>query len=133
MSSGHYEEILPCNGKLKIKKNSWEISYYFSGPDMRYNGTFVSIPGNLIEAYISALNENWADYEQLKLAIPNGGEFKKIGKLGMNIRIGSFAQGVCLESYHMPINSKRQLDETIEAYRYAANRAPQIQNFLANL
>jgi hypothetical protein len=41
-SIGTYEELLPCGGKLKVTKSSWEIEYYFSVPDFRYNGTFFS-------------------------------------------------------------------------------------------
>ena len=133
MSTGTYEESLPCGGKLKVTKASWEISYYFPGPDMRYNGMFVSVPGASIERYISAFNENWEEYEKLKSAIPSGGDFSKPGKMGMTIRIGAFAQGVCIQSYHMPISSKQQLEKVIGGYRYAAQRAPQIQQFLSSL
>ncbi|MDN6321634.1 MAG: hypothetical protein ACTHZY_07520 [Halomonas sp.] len=133
MSTGTYEEPLPCGGKLKVTKTSWEISYYFSGPDMRYNGTFVSVPGGSIEKYISAFSENWKEYEQLKSSIPSDGEFSKLGKMGMDIRIGNFAQGVCIKSYHMPIDTRQQLEKVISGYRYAAQRAPKIQEFLANL
>lgn len=133
MSKGTYEEPLPCGGKLKVTKTSWEIFYYFSGPDMRYNGTFVSVPGRSIEQYISAFNENWVEYEQLKMALPKGGEFSKLGRMGMTIRIGNFAQGVCIQSYHMPISTVQQLEKVIGSYRYAAQRAPQIQSFLASL
>ncbi|MGP9659862.1 hypothetical protein ACT3S5_17700, partial [Halomonas sp. AOP31-B1-25] len=106
---------------------------YFSGPDMRYNGTFVSVPGGSIEKYISAFSENWKEYEQLKSSIPSDGEFSKLGKMGMDIRIGNFAQGVCIKSYHMPIDTRQQLEKVISGYRYAAQRAPKIQEFLANL
>jgi hypothetical protein len=133
MSTGKYEEPLPCGGKLKVTKLSWEISYYFPGPDMRYNGTLVSVTGSSIEAYISAFNENWTEYEQLKSVIPSGGDFSKPGKMGMTIRIGNFAPGVCIHSYHMPISSKQQLVKVIDGYRYASQRAPQIQKFLASL
>ena len=51
---GTYEESLPCGGKLKITSDSWEIAYYFPGPDQRHNGTFVSIPGKSIQQYIDA-------------------------------------------------------------------------------
>lgn len=133
MSIGTYEEPLPCGGKLKVSKASWEIQYYFPGPDLRHNGTFVSVPGNSIDQYISAFHENWAEYEKLKAFVPKGGEFTKSGKLNMTIRIGNFAQGVCLRSYHMPINSAQQLEKIVGGYRYAAQRAPQIQQFLASL
>ena len=133
MSTGTYEEPLPCGGKLKVTKSSWEITYYFSGPDMRYNGTSVSVFGSSIEQYISAFNENWAEYEQLKAAIPKGGNFSKPGKMGMTIHVGNFTQGVCIKSHHMPISSLQQLERIIGGYRYAAQRAPQIQKLLASL
>jgi hypothetical protein len=132
MNTGKYEEPLPCGGTLKVTEFSWEISYYFPGPDMRYNGTFVSVRDNSVEKYISAFNENWTEYEQLKSTIPSGGDFSKSGKMGMTIRIG-FAQGVCIQSYHMPISSKQQLVKVIEGYRYASERGPQIQKFLSSL
>lgn len=132
-TAGTYEELLPCGGRLKISKTAWEISYYFPGPDMRYKGTFVSVPGTSIEQYIAAFNENFAEYERLKASIPKGGEFSKDCKMGMSIRIGNFAQGVCLRAYHMPINSVHQLEKVIGGYRYAAERAPRIQEFLASL
>jgi hypothetical protein len=133
MSTGTYEEALPCGGKLKVTKTSWEISYYFSGPDMRYNGTFISIPGNSIEKYITAFRENFAEYIDLKSTIPSGGEFSKQGKMGMSIRVGKFNQGVCLQSYFMPIDSKQKLEQLLDDYGYASKRAPQIQQFLSSL
>lgn len=133
MSSGTYEETLPCGGKLKITKSSWEISYYFSGPDLRYNGTFVSVPSKYVEDYICAFYDNWSEYMKLKESIPSGGEFSKNGKMGMSIRLGGFAQGVCIKHYHMPITSKQNLERVVGGYRYAIERAPQIQQFLASL
>lgn len=133
MSTGTYEEPLPCGGKLKVSQAAWEISYYFPGPDMRHNGTSVSVSGNSVEQYISAFNDNWAEYEQLKASIPKGGEFSKNGKMGMSIRIGNFAQGVCIRACHMPISSAQQLERVTGGYLYAAQRAPQIQKFLASL
>lgn len=133
MSAGTYEESLPCGGTLKVRSTEWEILYYFPGPDLRHNGTFVSVPGGSIDKYILAFNENWSEYEKLKSSMPSGGEFSKTGKMGMTIRIGRFAQGVCIQSYHMPISSKQQLDTIISGYRYASQRAPEIQKLLASL
>ena len=133
--SGTYEEMLPCGGKLKVVETSWEIFYYFSGPDYRYKGTTVSIPGKSIEQYISAFKDNWAEYEQLKASIPKGGEFTKTGKMGMSIRIGvdDYSTGVYLRSYYMPIRSAERLEIVIDGYRYAAQKVPQIQKLLASL
>ena len=131
--TGTYEEKLSTGGTLKVSKSAWEISYYFAGPDGRYNGEFVSIHGLAIERHISALIENYAEYEQLKAQIPKGGDFSKAGSENMTIRVGRFWQGVCLRSHHMPIGSATQLESVIADYRYAAGRAPQIQDFLAAL
>jgi len=131
--TGTYEEKLPTGGTLKVSKSAWEISYYFPGPDGRYNGEFVSVHGLAIERHIAALIDNFAEYEQLKTQIPAGGDFSKVGKESMTIRLGRFHPGVCLRSYHMPISSAVQLNSVIGDYRYAAGRSPQIQNFLAAL
>jgi hypothetical protein len=133
MSAGTYEESLPCGGKLKVTRTSWEIVYYFPGPDLRYKGTFVSVPGATIEQYIVALGENWKEYEQLTATIPKGGEFSKAGRMGMAIRVGGFAKGVCLRDHYMPIASTNHLEQVVGGYRYAARRAPQILQFLAAL
>ena len=133
MSTGFYEETLSCGGKLKVKKESWEINYYFPGPDLRHNGVFVVVPEAHIESYISAFRDNWEDFEKLKSSIPIGGEFTKEGKMGMMLRIGKFAQGVCLRSYHMPINSKSYLESVINSYNYASKRAKAVQQFLASI
>lgn len=132
-TGGIYEEQLPCGGTFRVSKSEWEVRYYFPGPDLRHNGTFVTLAGSSLPRYIEAFNENWAEYESLKSSIPSGGEFTKIGKMGMNIRIGQFAQGVCLHLYHMPISTRQQLQKIIDGYMYATQRAPQVQNFLASL
>jgi hypothetical protein len=132
-TAGTYEEKLPCGGSLKITKTSWQIAYYFSGPDMRYNGTFVHVHGGSIEQYIQAFIDNWEEYEKLRSIIPKGGDFSMDGKMGMTIRIAGFANGVCIQSYHLPISSKQRLDQIVEGYRYAQQRAPQIQAFLKSL
>lgn len=37
---GKYVETLSSGGELVVTESSWEISYYFPGPDLRYRGTF---------------------------------------------------------------------------------------------
>jgi hypothetical protein len=130
MAEGTFESTLPCGGTLRIFKSNWEIRYYFPGPDRRYNGTFVTIPGNLIEQYIAAYEDNWEEYQQLKRTIPAGGEFSKPAKMGMSIRIGGFFQGVCLKSYHMPVASRGHLDRILDGYREATRRVNEVQTSL---
>ncbi len=133
MGTGIYEEELPSGGKLQVSATWWEISYYFPGPDYRYKGDFVTVPGNLVDEYILAFKENWTEYEKLKAIIPEGGEFSKKGRMGMTVGIGGITEGVCLHSYHMPIRSVETLEKVINDYLYAAKRAVQIQSFLVSL
>jgi hypothetical protein len=130
---GVYEESLPCGGKLKVSRIGWEILYYFPGPDLRHNGKFFTIAGASISRHIQAYEENWQEFAQLKATIPKGGTFSKPGTHGMTIRIGDFAEGVCVEHYRLPINSEQALKKMLDGYRYAAERAVQIQVFLKNL
>lgn len=130
MNSGTYQEALSCGGTLKVTKTSWEISYYFPGPDLRYNGESLTILGSQLGFYLEAYAENWEEYEVLKTSIPFGGEFSKVGKMGMTIRVGTYHPGVCIKSHHMPVNTRLQLDRQIACYTYARERAPKIQAFL---
>ncbi|WKV95540.1 hypothetical protein PYV50_15385 [Pseudomonas sp. H22_DOA] len=118
---------------MKVQQESWEIKYYFPGPDLRHSGLFVVVPGAQVDSYISAFRQNWEDFEHLKSYIPAGGEFVKEGRMGMMIRIGKFSQGVCIKSYHMPISSKSHLESVISSYNHASERAKTIQKFLAHL
>lgn len=43
--NGEYSEKLKSGGDLIVSSKSWYIRYYFPGPDLRYNGTFVNVPG----------------------------------------------------------------------------------------
>ena len=54
---GTYSEKLKTGGELIVSATSWNIRYYFSGLDRRYNGTFVTLEGKEINKYIDA----WAD------------------------------------------------------------------------
>lgn len=130
---GVYEEPLPCGGSLRVSKMSWEITHYFPGPDLRHNGKFFTIQGSSINNHIEAYEENWREFLLLKTSIPKGGTFSKSGTGGMTIRIGDFAEGVCVEHYHIPISSERSLKHILDSYRYAAERAIQIQELLKNL
>lgn len=128
--SGTYEEFLPSGGKIKISKKSYEINYYFPGPDLRHTGTLLIIPKELIEKYIDAFIKNWEEYEDLRKSIPKGGEFVKNGLMNMEIRINGYFQGVCIASYNMPISSREKINEIIDDYRYAIIRANDVQKKL---
>lgn len=126
---GEYIEKLPTGGDLKISRYKWSISYYFSGPDARYNGTHKVIDGAEINKYIDAWRKNFTKYQELKQVIPIGGNSDYPGEMGMSIRFG-FAEGVCLTSYHMPINTKDKLEKVIMDYKKAQAKAIKVQKIL---
>ena len=128
-----YTEKLQCGGSLEVTTQGFRIQYYFPGPDQRHNGTFLNVSGDRVEKYISAFDENWREYVQLKTSIPAGGEFQQSGRMGMQIRIGGFHEGVCIQSYHMPIRTETQQQKVIGSYRYALKRATEAQNLLKQL
>lgn len=132
MTTGEYKEKLSSGGELSVTTKSWSINYYFSGPDRRYNGTFVTIPGSEIDKYIDAWKNNFNKYTELKQTIPPGGTFNAAGEMGMCIRIG-FSEGVCLRSYHMPIRTADKLNQVLFDYSFAKIRAQQIQRLLQSL
>lgn len=130
---GTYSEKLACGGTLEVTAHGFRIHYYFPGPDLRHNGTFVDVPGEHIQDYIDAFVANWKKYGKLTDSIPKGGEFQKEGDMGMSIRIGKYYNGVYLKTYHMPIRSVEELREVIATYRYAQKRATQVQAMLRHL
>ncbi|MCU0570423.1 MAG: hypothetical protein MUF49_28105 [Oculatellaceae cyanobacterium Prado106] len=132
-ASGTYTEALSSGGNLTITSRNWSIEYYFPGPDLRYKGTFVSVNERDVKDHIQAFQDNWAEYEQMRAMVPNGTEVEKKGQSGMVIRVGGYWPGVSLRSYHMPLSGRGQIDKVIADYRYALDRAPAIQKFLASI
>jgi hypothetical protein len=134
--NGTYEEDLKSagHGTFRVTKNSWSIRYYFSGPDMRYNGTWVTIEGRDIDKYISAYRANWKEYLSLKTQIPQGGSFNKPGLQGMSINVGSggiYREGICIDGWHMPINNEKELNALLESFEYCKTKAPTIMEWLS--
>lgn len=130
---GTYAEKLPSGGTLKISATTWEIEYYFPGPDLRYNGVLLRIPGGRVESFIAALQQNWDEYQSLTTTIPKGGSFVKPGRENMVIYVGGPFDGVCLISCEGQMNSYSAIAKTVESYRYAIDRATAMQSLLAHL
>lgn len=135
MTNGEFTETLSSGGKLVVSAKGWNIQYYFPGLDRRYNGTFFRISGNDIDKYIDAWQNNFAKYLEYKKTLPVGMEFHTVGEMHMNIYVnrGCGYSGVCLTSYHMPVNDESKLKKIIEDYRNAKIRAVEIQNLLKTL
>ena len=131
--TGEFIQDLRSGGKLHVTSSDWHIEYYLAGTDLRYNGTFNRIYSNEIDKYINAWENNFNKYTVLKGQIPKGGEYTVGGEMGMSIRIGSWNEGVCLVSYHMPIKSDSELQKKVEDYKNAKISAMKIQAILRDL
>ena len=122
---GEYKEKLPSgSGELIVSSGSWNIQYYFPGIDSRYNGTFIRIKREAIDNYINAFKNNWIMYNSVKEKTANlGGEIKLKGEMDMTINIGGHHDGVCIQSYHMPLNTEEKINKIISDYCWAKERA----------
>lgn len=130
--NGHYIEKLKTGGELVVGADSWQIKYYFKRSDPRYSGKDLIVPGDEIDSYISAWQNNFEKYLELKENTERGVNCEVPGEKGMNIRVGIF-RGVCLQSYHMSISTKEKLDSVINDYKYARDIAPKIMTMLKSL
>lgn len=130
---GEYRESLRTGGELVVNKNNWRIEYYFPGPDLRYNGTFLTIQGKDVDKYISAWRNNFNYYQSLKKTITLKGTFETNGEAGMTIRVGGWHDGVSISGYHMHINKQETIDHIVEDYYSAKQTAQRVQTLLRAL
>lgn len=70
MNKAKYTEPLASGGELNVTEDGWYIQYYFNGPDLRYNGEFVTIQGNEVDNYIKAYKSNYEKFTELQKVIP---------------------------------------------------------------
>lgn len=127
---GVYTERLPHfnKGTLHVSNTSWYIQFYFSGPDLRYNGTFFTINSAEVDSYIEAYRINWQKYLELKKTTPAEGSYQTSGSKNMRIGVGGFAEGVCLTSYKMPIRNESELNNIINDLEWAKKKATSIMS-----
>lgn len=133
--NGEYKEKLPFGtGDLIVTRNTFYIQFYFSGPDLRYNGTLIKINKDEIDLYIKAYEENWKKYEELQnFKDKFGGEFTTVGQMNMQITIGGCRSGVCIDSYHLPLRSEIEIRSLIDSFNWAKNKGSEIMNFLFSM
>ena len=131
--TGQYEEPIGDGGKLCVRKDHWEIHYYFLGPDMRYKGTFLTIDGSRVQGLIDAYRAAFERYEQLKQSVPAGGSLTVLADMNLTIRVRGFNEGVCISNSHLPVSSSAQLEQRVQNYRRAIERASVVQKMLAAL
>ena len=134
MASGEYSEDIGKGGRLVVDRSGWQLKYYWSGPDLRYNGTFGHVPGREIERYVQAWELNFEKYLELKKMLPSEGEFVQQEAMRMEIRVNTLlSEGVCLKSYHCCVATKEELRQMVQSYQKAKEKALLIQKMLAEL
>lgn len=125
-----YEEPLDDGGVLRVFADRWEIEYYFPGPDQRYNATFLKYD----ERELSRLTEDYkvaySKYRELKHSAAPGSELTLELGLRLTIRVGGHFDGVCLASYHDPINTDIAFQRRMRVYEMAQVRAHKVQQML---
>lgn len=130
---GEYsEEFMDNYGTLRIGSTHAFIEFYFPGPDARYKGTFISINENDIDKYINAYKNNWQTAEKLQVKIfdtPDA-KFNQLGEMGMNITVSHNSITLCIDSYHLPICSRKECDDIINHLNIAKHRIKEIRQRL---
>lgn len=141
MNKAKYTEPLTSGGELNVTEDSWYIQYYFSGPDLRYNGEFVTIQGNDVDNYIRAYKNNYKKLLELQKILPKDGSFTTKGECDMNISCGgNYHVGITISAWYnhlsqpcnFPIVNEHDLNSVINDYEYCKLRAEEVSKLLFN-
>lgn len=108
-------ETLAFGGRLTARESGFDLTYYFPGPDRRYNGTILKIDSSMLEQYITAWQDNWSMYQTLSASVQST-SFSASGKLGMTVD----SRGVQL--YKLRVNSESELFAMLDTLRHAQIR-----------
>lgn len=130
---GHYQENLADGGKLRVFANRWEIEYYFPGPDLRHKGTFVRFADREIENLIDEYRAAYQKWKDLKQSAIKGTELTLPASAHLTVRVGGYLDGVCLAIRHDPVNNDSKLQQKVDSYVLALERAPKIQEMLRHI
>lgn len=132
MKGKYTEKLEALNANLIVENSNYYISFYFPGPDLRYNGSFFSIYAQEIDQYIIALKKNWLKYLELeKVLLP--GEFNITGEMGMKIVRGEYFKGVSLYSFNFFISTEKEMNLVIKELQFAKERGIYLQKFLSEI
>jgi hypothetical protein len=114
-------------GTLTARESGFDLTYYFPGPDRRYNGTILRIDASMLQQYVAAWEENWRTYRVLRASMPSLC-FSAEGKFGMRVD----AAGVRL--HKLRVSNDAELDAMLNMLRQAKKRGSELQrDILARL
>lgn len=120
-----HREKLDSGGELVYGNGQMRIEYFFQGPDERYGGVRIRIPGDEIAEYMRAWEENFDRYEQLK-SEKTVKMIAEKGLKGMLIRVGMMG-GVYLTGNHMRISRRSDLECIKHDYNHALETLQMMQ------
>lgn len=123
MSALELTEILEFDGRLTVREYGFALTYYFPGPDRRYNGTILQIDDYRLREYIAGWSENWHAHQTLRASIfPI--TFTAEGKLGMTLD----GRGVWLHT--LRVTSDEELKLMLAALKHAQIRGAELQGVI---
>lgn len=132
MKGKYTEKLEILNANLVITDSNYYISFYFPGPDLRFNGTFFSIYSHELDRYIIALRNNWLKYLELQRTLLLG-EFDIPGDMGMRIIRGQYFKGVSLYSRNFIISTENEMELVIKELQFAKERGLYLLEFLSTM
>lgn len=132
MKGKYTEKLEILNANLVITDSNYYISFYFPGPDLRFNGTFFSIYSHELDRYIIALRNNWLKYLELQRTLLPG-EFDIPGDMGMRIIRGQYFKGVSLYSRNFIISTENEMELVIKELQFAKERGLYLLEFLSTM
>jgi hypothetical protein len=133
MADGMLEERLTCGGTLQVTEKSWQILYVFGGPTTRHRPRLFSIDGKSMSSYISALQENWRQYEVLKSKLPESSDYQKEVNMNMTVRVCPHIGGLYVHYPYLHVANTQRLDALVDSWRKAAQRAAELIRVLKSL
>lgn len=107
-------------GKLTASESGWSLTYYFPGPDRRWNGTILKIDSTMVQQYIEGWTSNWQQYLALRNSTP-GVAFSSEGAMGM--KVGE--SGV--RFYGLTVTSETELAAMRASLIFAASKGAELR------
>lgn len=116
MSGMQIREPLPLRfgnfafAEIHADLSGWRLEFGFYGPDRRHNLRLVTFGFNEAPHLGGHLEAAFNKYVLLKPRIAPGAEFEE--QFGyVTLRIGGFADGICLGNYHVQFKTQEGLDD----------------------
>lgn len=111
-------------GKIEATPTGWCLSYVLAGPDARYRATLLELGPQEVAALAADFAIAYRRYVALKASLPPGHEVVEPIGANLTVRIGPFAEGVCLGGYHDPVRHLGQIQARVAALEALALRGP---------